>query len=50
MPIQYIDVFDAIRVIRKAGGVPVLAHPGQFNNFEAVTGWVAAGLDSKELK
>ena len=50
VPIQYIDVFDAIRVIRKAGGVLVLAHPGQFNNCEAVTGWVAVGLDSKELK
>jgi len=50
VPIQYIDVFDAIRVIREAGGIPVLAHPGQFNNFEAVAGWAAAGLEGIEVK
>ncbi|WP_078381919.1 PHP domain-containing protein [Sutcliffiella halmapala] len=48
--IEYIDVFDAIKAIRAAGGVPVLAHPGQFNNFEAVQDWVEVGLEGIEVK
>jgi predicted metal-dependent phosphoesterase TrpH len=49
IPIDYIDVLDAIRVIREAGGVPILAHPGQFNNFSAVNEWVQAGLEGIEV-
>jgi predicted metal-dependent phosphoesterase TrpH len=49
VPIDYIDVLDAIQVIRKAGGVPILAHPGQFNNFSAVNEWVHAGLEGIEV-
>ncbi|MDE5414762.1 PHP domain-containing protein [Alkalihalobacterium chitinilyticum] len=48
--IEYIDVFDAIKAIREAGGVPVLAHPGQFNNFAAVPEWVQIGLEGIEVK
>ncbi|MBP3952703.1 PHP domain-containing protein [Bacillus suaedae] len=48
--IDYIDVYDAIRVIKEAGGVAVLAHPGQFNNFEAVSEWTKEGLEGIEVK
>ncbi len=29
----YVDVAEAMEVVRKAGGVPVLAHPGAYFNF-----------------
>lgn len=49
MPIEYIPVQDAIKAIREAGGVPVLAHPGQFDNFEGVKEWVEIGLAGIEV-
>ncbi len=50
IPLEYVDVVSAIRAIRAAGGVPVLAHPGQFDNFEAVPEWVEAGLEGIEVR
>lgn len=50
VPITYIDAFDAIKMIKKAKGIPVIAHPGQFNNFDAVSEWVEAGLEGIEVK
>jgi len=47
--IEYIDVFDAIRAIKEAGGSAVLAHPGQQRNFRLIPDFVAAGLDGLEL-
>ncbi|WP_028976855.1 PHP domain-containing protein [Sporolactobacillus terrae] len=47
--VHYLDAFEAIRAIRAAGGVPVLAHPGQFDNFAAVSEWVRAGLEGIEV-
>ncbi|MBP3039552.1 PHP domain-containing protein [Bacillaceae bacterium Marseille-Q3522] len=47
--IKYLDAYDAIKAIREADGIPVLAHPGQFNNFEAVAEWVQAGLKGIEV-
>ncbi len=35
---------DAVRLIRKAGGVPVFAHPGLAGRDELIPGLVAAGL------
>ena len=35
---------DAVRLIRRAGGVPVLAHPGLAGSDELIPGLVAAGL------
>ena len=35
---------DAVAVIRRAGGVPVLAHPGLANRDEMIPDLVAAGL------
>lgn len=48
IPIQYVEAVDAIRAIAAAGGVPVLAHPGQLGNFGAVEEWVAQGLQGIE--
>lgn len=42
--IAYPDARDAVRAIREDGGLPVLAHPGQFNNYDMVPALVDAGL------
>ncbi|BBI35925.1 PHP domain-containing protein [Cohnella abietis] len=49
MKLDYVNVYDAIDAIRQAGGVPVLAHPKQFNNFAAVPAWKTAGLQGIEV-
>ncbi len=49
MPIEYLKAEDAISAIREAGGIPVLAHPGQFQNFDAVEEWVNLGLEGIEV-
>ncbi|WP_449619723.1 PHP domain-containing protein [Robertmurraya sp. Marseille-Q9965] len=49
IPMKYIDAFTAVKTIRKAGGVPVLAHPGQYRNFEMVPELVEAGLQGIEV-
>jgi predicted metal-dependent phosphoesterase TrpH len=48
--LEYVDAFDAIEAIRQAGGVPVIAHPKQFDNFAAIPEWIAAGLQGVELR
>ncbi|WP_248927615.1 PHP domain-containing protein [Paenibacillus hamazuiensis] len=45
---EYADARKAIAAIREAGGVAVLAHPGQLGNFEAIDEWVKAGLQGIE--
>jgi len=47
--ITYIDMFDAVKAITEAGGVPVLAHPGQMHNFPAISELVDAGLQGIEV-
>lgn len=42
-------VDDAIALIHRAGGIAVLAHPGQYGIDEAIAGWVEAGLDGIEV-
>lgn len=49
VPMEYIDAKEAIKAIRDAGGVPVLAHPGQFNNYAAIPEWIAVGLEGIEI-
>lgn len=49
VPMEYVDAVEAIQAIRAAGGVPVLAHPGQYNNYEAIEEWAEAGLEGIEL-
>lgn len=48
LPMTYVDAADAIAAILDAGGVPILAHPGQLGNFEAVEEWAKAGLQGIE--
>ncbi len=47
--IDYIDVFQAIRSIKEAGGKAVLAHPGQQQNYWLIPEMVSCGLDGLEL-
>ncbi|MDF1509808.1 PHP domain-containing protein [Robertmurraya sp. DFI.2.37] len=49
IPMQYIDAKEAVKMIRQAGGVPVLAHPGQYGNFDIVPELVEAGLEGIEV-
>lgn len=49
IPMEYIDAKMAVQAIRTAGGVPVLAHPGQYGNFEMVPELVEAGLQGIEV-
>ncbi|WP_027416781.1 PHP domain-containing protein [Aneurinibacillus terranovensis] len=49
VPIEYVDAKSAIEAIRQAGGVPVLAHPGQYNNFDAIPELVESGLAGIEV-
>jgi predicted metal-dependent phosphoesterase TrpH len=50
VPLRYLDVRDAISAIKEAGGVPVLAHPGQFDNYDAVPEWLQIGLAGIEVR
>ena len=47
--INYIDVFDAVKTIKEAGGLAVLAHPGQQRNFAIIPELARGGLDGLEL-
>lgn len=47
--IEYADVFDAIDTIKAAGGLAVLAHSGQQQNFDLIPALVEHGLDGLEL-
>ncbi len=42
--IQYLNPYEAVRVLRAAGGLAVLAHPGQQQNFALIPALVRAGL------
>jgi predicted metal-dependent phosphoesterase TrpH len=48
IPLTYPNAEDAIRAIRLAGGVAVLAHPGQLGNFAAIEEWTRFGLQGLE--
>ena len=47
--IEYIDVSEAVRAVKEAGGLAVLAHPGQQQNFWLIPELVEKGLDGLEL-
>jgi hypothetical protein len=46
--IDYIDARDAVAAVKEAGGVAILAHPGQQGNFGSIPGLVDAGLAGLE--
>jgi predicted metal-dependent phosphoesterase TrpH len=47
--IEYIDVFVAVKAIKEAGGLAILAHPGQQQNFWLIPELVRLGLDGLEM-
>ena len=47
--IEYIDAFEAMKAIKEAGGLAVLAHPGQQQNFWLIPELVSLGLNGLEL-
>ena len=47
--LEYVNAQSAIQAIRQAGGIPVLAHPGQYGSFEAVPELVEGGLQGIEV-
>jgi len=47
--IEYIDVFDAVKTVKAAGGLAVLAHPGQQQNCQLIPELVDYGLDGLEF-
>ena len=47
--IEYIDVYDAIRAVKESGGLAVLAHPGQQQNFWLIPELAECGLDGLEI-
>jgi len=47
--IRYPDVFEVVKLIKQAGGLAVLAHPGQQQNFWLIPSLVEVGLDGLEL-
>lgn len=49
IPMEYVDACLAVKAIREAGGVPVLAHPGQYDSFEIIPDLVAVGLEGIEV-
>jgi predicted metal-dependent phosphoesterase TrpH len=49
VPIRYADAREAIRAVKAAGGVPVLAHPGQQQNYDGIADWAEAGLEGIEV-
>ncbi|WP_353626267.1 hypothetical protein [Bacillus sp. JCM 19041] len=46
--IEYADVYDAIRAIKKDGGLAVIAHPGQLDSYNLIPELIDAGLDGLE--
>ena len=46
--IRYPEAVDAVRAVKADGGLAVLAHPGQQNNFYLLPDLIQAGLDGIE--
>jgi len=47
--ISYPDIFDIIIAVKQAGGIAVLAHPGQQQNFNLIQELTGCGLDGLEI-
>lgn len=46
--IQYLNPYEAVRVLRAAGGLAVLAHPGQLDSYDLLPDLVECGLGGIE--
>ncbi|NMB18951.1 MAG: PHP domain-containing protein [Erysipelothrix sp.] len=49
MKMGYTDVKDGIQAILKDGGIPILAHPCQYDNYEEIDKYVSYGLQGIEI-
>jgi predicted metal-dependent phosphoesterase TrpH len=49
VPKRAVKLEEAVSVVRDAGGVTVLAHPGTLNRDHLITGWARRGLDGIEV-
>lgn len=47
--VNYMDVIDAVKAIKEAGGYAVIAHPNQQNNITTIQQVAKYGLDGVEL-
>lgn len=45
----YIPVQDGIKAILRAGGIPILAHPSEYDNFDEIEKYVSYGLKGIEV-
>jgi predicted metal-dependent phosphoesterase TrpH len=48
IPLKYIDALRAIKAVKDARGIAVLAHPGQLDNYDFIAELVEAGLEGIE--
>ncbi len=48
-PTKYPSVEEVIKEIHSAGGIAVLAHPAQFDNFDEIDRYIDLGLDGIEV-
>jgi len=49
VPKQTVALEEAVSVVREAGGVTVLAHPGTLNRDHLIAAWAGRGLDGIEV-
>ena len=49
VPKQTVALEEAVSIVREAGGVTVLAHPGTLNRDHLIAGWAGRGLDGIEV-
>lgn len=47
--IEYADAYEAVKAIKKDGGIAILAHPGQLDSYNFIEKLVEAGLDGIEM-
>jgi predicted metal-dependent phosphoesterase TrpH len=48
-PFEYVDACEAVSLVQEAGGLAVVAHPAEYNNWEVIPRLVDAGLQGLEL-
>lgn len=50
IPLKYVDYKEAIKAVKLSGGIPVIAHIGQFDNFNIIENMMEEGLMGIEVK
>lgn len=49
IPLEYPDIFDAVKAVKDEGGIAVLAHPAQLKNEDIISELAENGLDGIEV-